>query len=160
MPRKSEDAGQHDGNHDGFLHDVFSHKEGCVRFLLAYQMPDTDGSALCHGDAEQISEHDDVDTIGTGGERFHSQHVDEVGDDDLRRAVRQLFAGGGQAYLIRFFSSIHGKGRKYAGGKRWMCLRNSMTNSIIMETPRLKAVEMAAPSTPSSGKPKRPKMRE
>ena len=27
-----------------------------------------------------------------------------------------------------------------------------MTNSIIMETPRLKAVEMAAPSTPSSGK--------
>ena len=31
MPRKSEDAGQHDGNHDGFLHDVFSHKEGCVR---------------------------------------------------------------------------------------------------------------------------------
>ena len=99
MPRKSEDAGQHDGNHDGFLHDVFSHKEGCVRFLLAYQMPDTDGSALCHGDAEQISEHDDVDTIGTGGERFHSQHVDEVGDDDLRRAVRQLFAGGGQAYL-------------------------------------------------------------
>ena len=24
-----------------------------------------------------------------------------------------------------------------------MCLRNSMTNSIIMETPRLKAVEMA-----------------
>ena len=61
--------------------------------------PDTDGAALCHGDAEQISEHDDVDTIGTGGERFHSQHVDEVGDDDLRRAVRQLFAGGGQAYL-------------------------------------------------------------
>ena len=52
-----------------------------------------------HGDAEQISEHDDVDTIGTGGERFHSQHVDEVGDDDLRRAVRQLFAGRGQAYL-------------------------------------------------------------
>lgn len=99
MPRKGEDAGQHDGNHDGFLHDVFSHKEGCVRFLLAYQMPDTDGAALCHGDAEQISEHDDVDTIGTGGERFHSQHVDEVGDDDLRRAVRQLFAGGGQAYL-------------------------------------------------------------
>ncbi len=99
MPRKGEDAGQHDGNHDGFLHDVFSHKEGCVRFLLAYQMPDTDGAALCHGDAEQISEHDDVDTIGTGGERFHSQHVDEVGDDDLRRAVRQLFAGRGQAYL-------------------------------------------------------------
>ena len=99
MACPERDAGQHDGNHDGFLHDVFSHKEGCVRFLLAYQMPDTDGAALCHGDAEQISEHDDVDTIGTGGERFHSQHVDEVGDDDLRRAVRQLFAGGGQAYL-------------------------------------------------------------
>ena len=99
MSRKGEDAGQHDGYHDGFLHDVFPHKEGCVRFLLAYQMPDTDGAALGHGDAEQISEHDDVDTIGTGGERFYSQHVDEVGDDDLRRAVRQLFAGGGQAYL-------------------------------------------------------------
>ena len=41
-------------------------------------MPDTDGAALCHGDAEQISEHDDVDTIGTGGERFHSQHVEDV----------------------------------------------------------------------------------
>ena len=72
MSRKGEDAGQHDGYHDGFLHDVFPHKEGCVRFLLAYQMPDTDGAALGHGDAEQISEHDDVDTIGTGGERFYT----------------------------------------------------------------------------------------
>ena len=31
-------------------------------------------------------------------------------------------------------------------------------NKSIIDTPRLKAVEMAAPSTPSSGKPKRPKM--
>ena len=93
MARKGEDAGQHDGNHDGFLHDVFSHKEGCVRFLLAYQMPDTDGAALCHGDAEQISEHDDVDTIGTGGERFHSQHVDEVLATSCTTIVRRQRAG-------------------------------------------------------------------
>ena len=83
-------AGEHDGDHDGFLHDVFTHEEGGVRFLLAYQMPDADGAALRHGDAEQIGEHDDVDTIGAGGERFDSQHVDEVGDDDLRRTVGQV----------------------------------------------------------------------
>ena len=32
-----------------------------------------------------------------------------------------------------------------------MCLRNRMTNRITIDTPRLKAVEIIAPSTPSSG---------
>ena len=93
----SKDGGEYNGDHDGFLHYIFTHEESGMRFLFSDEMSDANGTTLRHGDAEQIGKHDDVDTIGACGKSFDSQHIDEEGNHYLRRTVRKLFAGGGKA---------------------------------------------------------------
>ena len=79
-----QNRGKYDGDHYGFLHYVFSHKEGSMRFSLSDEMTDADGASLCHGNAEEVGEHDNVDAVGTGGQCFDAQHIDEKGNHYLR----------------------------------------------------------------------------
>ena len=44
-----------------------------MNFPFTYQMSDTDGSALCHGNSKQINEHHYIHHIGTGSQRFIPQ---------------------------------------------------------------------------------------
>lgn len=88
----SKDGGEYNGDHDGFLHNIFTHEESGMRFLFSDEMPDANGTTLRHGDAEQIGKHDDIDTIGACGKSFDSQHIDEEGNHYLRRTVGKLFA--------------------------------------------------------------------
>ena len=62
-------------------------------------MSDTYRPALRHRNAEQIGEHDNIDTISTRSQRFHPQHINEISDYHLRRTVRKLFTGRGQPHL-------------------------------------------------------------
>ena len=55
-----------------------------MRFSLSDEMTDTDGASLCHGNAEEVGEHDNVDAVGTGGQCFDAQHIDEKGNHYLR----------------------------------------------------------------------------
>ena len=87
-------------------------------------------------------------------------------DDDVQAALEADADGVhiGQSdtdyTFSRFFSSIHGKGRKYASGKLGICLRNRIMNNTIILTPRATEVDIAAPSAPSAGIPNFPNIRE
>ena len=47
----SKDGGEYNGDHDGFLHNIFTHEESGMRFLFSDEMPDANGTTLRHGDA-------------------------------------------------------------------------------------------------------------
>ena len=99
MPEERKYAGQDHSDHYRLLHHILPHQKSGMRFFLPYQMPDTYRSTLCHRDAEQIGEHNNIDAIGTCGKRLHSQHIDEISDYHLRRAVRKLLPGRRQPHL-------------------------------------------------------------
>ena len=99
----SKDGGEYNGDHDGFLHNIFTHEESGMGFLFSDEMPDANGTTLRHGDAEQIGKHDDIDTIGACGKSFDAQHIDEEGNHYLRRTVRKLFAGRRESHLHQIF---------------------------------------------------------
>ena len=103
-------GGKEDGDAHRTFHDVLAHEEGRAGFSFANQMADADGSALRHGDAEQVAEHDDVDTIRTRGKRLDTQHVDEISDNHLREVIRQLFAGGRETYPHQILQFHTGEG--------------------------------------------------
>lgn len=124
---------------------------------LADEVPYADAAALPHGHGEYVGKGHDVHGVGTCGESLIAEHVDEIGDHHLRKAVGKLFAPGRQADGQHLAEHPEREGPEKGGGKRQF-LRNRMKSSRHMATPRLNDVEMAAPSTPRAGKPKCPKM--
>ena len=47
-----EDGGKYDGDHHRLFHHIFPHQESGMRLFLPDKMTDTNGTPLCHGDAE------------------------------------------------------------------------------------------------------------
>ena len=60
-------------------------------------MPDQDVPALHDAHAEEIAEHDAVDRIGTRRQGVRRDPVDEIRDRNLRKAVGELLAHGGES---------------------------------------------------------------
>lgn len=65
-------------------------------FSFADEVSDTDGSTLGNGNTEQKYEHDNVHAVGSRSQCFYAEHIDEIGDDELRGIVGNLFSCRGQ----------------------------------------------------------------
>ena len=83
-----------------------------MNFPFTYQMSDTDGSALCHGNSKQINEHHYIHHIGTGSQRFIPQQINKLGQYYLRETVGHIFSGRGDSDFQQVFQLDKREGAK------------------------------------------------
>ena len=74
-------------------HDPFSYGIGGLDLLHAHQLSDEDSSSLRERKREDVCEHHYVDDVCPGREGFVADHIDEVGDHDLRKAIGHVLSG-------------------------------------------------------------------
>lgn len=110
--------GHRKGNHQRDADTVPPEEQCGVLVPLADEVPYADAAALPHGHGEYVGKGHDVHGVGTCGESLIAEHVDEIGDHHLRKAVGKLFAPGRQADGQHLAEHPEREGPEKGGGKR------------------------------------------